>query len=93
MAQDKHEFKLSTDEFNFLRQIASNDTAVSRLLLREESAVSDKLTIRLNRAQAEKLREFLTERLAATGFEGDYSPNKQGEMLETLIDRFYVSAT
>jgi hypothetical protein len=90
MTTEKHQFKLTEDELNFLRQIALANDSVSRLLLREQSAVSDKLSIRLNRAQAEQLREYLTECLAATGFEGDYSPNRQGTMLEKLIDRFYL---
>ena len=90
MNKEKHKFNLSRDELNFLRQLALHDYSISRLLMREQSPLSDDLTIQLNLAQAEQLREFLTERLAATGFKEDYSPNTQGKMLEALIDRFYI---
>lgn len=40
---------------------------------------------------AEKLRGYLTEQLAKTGFGKDYSLTKEGEILEALIDKFYIA--
>ena len=46
-------------------------------------------TVVLSRADAERLRDCLTAELAANGFDGNYTANKYGRMLEELIDRFY----
>lgn len=36
-------------------------------------------------------RERLTRVSAEVGFDENYSPNQLGRLLETLIDKFYVS--
>lgn len=51
--------------------------------------VGVKYIITLGRADAEELRGHLTELLAKIGFDSNYSPNEQGQILEELIDRLY----
>lgn len=87
-AQD---FRLTAQEFNFLRQLASEDELFNKLIPHEAREHSDKIAVRLDRAEAERLRGYLTKRLAAGGFDKDYSPTKEGRMLEALIDKFYLS--
>ena len=90
-ARTSHQFKLSPEEFNLLRQLFAHDEALAGLLPRQVDVRGDKLTLGIDRTEAERIREYLTKRLAESGFDKDYSPTKQGEMLEELIDRFYVS--
>lgn len=89
MAQN-YEFRLSTKEVDYLRQLASRDESFARLLRFEEALPDRKVIIRLNRAEAGQLRECLGTDLAAVGFDKDYEPNEQGQMLEDLIDRFFI---
>ena len=51
-----------------------------------EAGRSGKFGLRLDRIEAEKVRASLTELLAQAGFGEDYSPTKQGQVLEELID-------
>jgi hypothetical protein len=83
-------FNVSPEEFEFLKKLASGDEAISNLLKTSQFASARRVTIGLNRAVAEELRERLTIQLATFGFDENYSPNKLGQMCEDLIDRFFV---
>lgn len=82
-------FELSSDELAFLKRLASRERSLDRFLSQQRTVVGGKHTITLERADAEELRGNLTELLAKIGFDSDYSPNEQGQMLEELIDRFH----
>jgi hypothetical protein len=49
------------------------------------------VTVRLRRADAERLRDRLTRVLAEVGFDENYSPHQRGQLLEKLIDKFYLT--
>jgi len=85
-----YEFTLSTEEISLLRLLDSKDELLATLLNSSEAGAGGKCRLRLDRIAAEKIRAFLTELLAQTGFQEDYSPTKQGLVLEQLIDRFYI---
>lgn len=87
MLREYCDFQLSVDEMAYLNQIASQDITISTLIKAKQH--QGRLTIRLTRNEAEKLRGFLTVQLASKGFDINYSPTKEGQMLELLIDRFY----
>jgi hypothetical protein len=88
--EDNYEFKVSVKEADYLKQLASREELLTGLLKFQDGGRSNKLIIRLSRAEAEQLRECLTTQLAAVGFDEDYEPNEQGQMLEDLIDRFFI---
>lgn len=90
MTEDKRDFQLSVDEFDFLSRAAAHEESLASLLKCEEDAAGRSVTIMLSRTEAEALRDSLTTLLATIGFDKDYSPNEQGRILERLIDRFYV---
>ncbi len=90
MQEVNHEFHVSAKELEYLRQLASRDKSLADLLGLQESPGGSSTTIRLARANAEQLRDYLTTQLATVGFDKNYSPNEQGQMLEKLIDRFYL---
>jgi hypothetical protein len=87
---ENHEFQVSVSEANCLKQLATCDESVARLLKFEEGGCSTKLTLLLNREEARLVREALTTQLAAVGFDENYEPNEQGKMLEDLIDKFFI---
>jgi hypothetical protein len=90
MMEERHEFRLSEAELEYLQQLVSLDESLIALLGLREGAPGRKATIQLSLAEAERLRDVLTTQLAKVGFDENYSPNEQGQMLEKLIDRFYV---
>lgn len=62
----------------------------AELIARGEAIGTGKVTIPLDRLEAERVRDLLTVELARRGFREDYSASKRGRMLEQLIDRFFI---
>ena len=89
--QEAYEFMLSTEELSLLRKLSSNSQALTMLLNSAQAHRGDRVSLRMDRIEAEKVRDFLTEVLARTGFKEDYSPTKEGQVLEELIDRFHLA--
>lgn len=88
--EEMFRFQLSTEEFGFLKQLAASDESICDLLSSNANADGQRMVIRLSRVEAEHLRDFLTTNLAEIGFDEKYSPNAEGDLLEHLIDKFYV---
>ena len=89
MANEYHEFSLSVREVNYLKDIARRDDVIAKLL-RFQTDNRGRTTIRLAREDAEGLRDQLGTQLIMYGFAEDYSPNEDGEMIEALIDKFFI---
>jgi hypothetical protein len=90
MTESRKKFQLVPEEFAYLKQIFSHDELRDFLPRLQELVPSGKVSIQLNRAEAERIRDYLTNELAALGFDEDYHPNQTGRMIEELIDRFYI---
>jgi hypothetical protein len=90
MLEDKRDFELSLVEFECLSELASCDESVIGLLKLHEYGPCHQVTIQLRRVEAEQLRDFLTTQLAILGFDENYSLNREGHIIERLIDRFYI---
>jgi hypothetical protein len=85
--RDEYDFQFASEEFDCLKRLVSTDHHLSTLLACTTIKRGNKLTVRLDRADSERLRLYLSERLAQRGFRDDYSLTKQGELVEELIDR------
>ncbi|MFN9343551.1 MAG: hypothetical protein ACK557_20460 [Planctomycetota bacterium] len=53
--------------------------------------IGDQWVVEGSRDAIERLRERLTELLAKVGFDIDYSPTPEGELIERIIDALYVT--
>lgn len=84
-----YEFLLAEKELEFLRQLALSETWLAETLNSHADAEGRKTVVRLGRVQIEQLRNCLTLKLAHDGFDENYYPNEHGDMLETLIDKFF----
>lgn len=90
MTERIEEFRLSPEEFSYVKDLLSRDELREFLPKIQEMLPSGDISLRLNRTEAERVRDHLTTQLAAVGFDEEYRPNQQGRMIEELIDRFYV---
>mgnify|MGYP001480328708 CR=1 FL=1 len=90
MTEAKHDFQLSTDEADYLFRLAAHDESLARLLEPASEPDDRAVKVRLTHAETEYVRDRLTVKLAAVGFDEDYSPNEQGRVLEKLIDKFFL---
>ena len=89
MQEGTHKFQISAKQLGYLRQLAARDKSLVGLLGLPERLRGSDMSIRLGRAEAEQLRDYLTTQLATAGFDNSYSLNEEGDMLETLIDKFF----
>jgi len=90
MAENYIIFHLPMDEINYIYHLAQFDEAISRLIKVNHKSTTRSATIKLSPSEAEELRETLTIKMAELGFDQEYILNKQGKMLEKLIDRLLV---
>ena len=86
----KQEFKVSTGEMKYLQQLILCNESLGALLASHEDAPGRSVTFRLSRPQSEQLSDSFSTQLMAVGFGKNYARNEEGQMLEELIDRFYV---
>jgi hypothetical protein len=87
---ENHEFQVSSKELDVLKQLASRSESLVRLLDVPAPQLHEKVVISLSRAEAERVRAYLTTQLASVGFDSNYDLNESGHTLESLIDRFYL---
>jgi hypothetical protein len=83
------EILLTTVELEYLRRLTDNDESLKGLYEIVPRPLGRPL-LRVNRDQAKRLQDYFTNRLATFGFKQDYSPNKEGQLLEDLISKFLI---
>jgi hypothetical protein len=81
--------QLSPRELLYLKNTDFLPVSLSDIINAAQSLGSDRHTVQISRDVAEQFRSAFTERLAKAGFDADYEPTSEGELLEQLIDRFY----
>lgn len=84
-------FKVNLKELSLLRQISVGHEFATAFQTAEVVSSETLYRVRLTMDMAEELRTCLTDRLAVVGFEENYELTSEGQLLEDLIDRFYVS--
>ena len=84
------DFAVSREELECVRRVVVGDASLSSLLSITYPSAGAIVTVRLRRGDAERLRDRLTMVLAEVGFDENYSLNQRGQLLETLIDKFYI---
>ena len=52
--------------------------------------VDDSHVITISENQSDELRDILGKQLQLVGFDEQYNPTPEGEMLESLIDKFFI---
>lgn len=91
MPEDVVRVHLSSEEYRYLLDSGALDAAITKQLrasdVREERAAVD-----LPRSLIEPIRAALTVHLAKVGFDPSYAPTPEGQIIESLIDRFHRAA-
>lgn len=88
--EEQYEFQLPWKEFEYLEQLALSAESLANILRCQKGTPGRRVTLRLSRADAVQIREYLSTQLPIVGFDENYFPNEQGQMLEELIDRFFL---
>jgi hypothetical protein len=82
---------LSAEETKYLLKLKSEDDSLSAILRHYPDISINGSSVSLNVTTTEILRDYFTERLARVGFDAKYEPNKEGRLLEKLIDTFFLA--
>lgn len=82
---------LSSSEAEYVKSLLLKDQSFDLLVRGCPSIDLDSDPVCVDKPGAELLRDYFTKRLASVGFDADYKPNPEGRMLETLIDKFFLS--
>jgi hypothetical protein len=90
MKRNLHKFVLSSEEMLQLRKAVSEDESLLAAIHLSEAEIGASVILELELETTEKLRGCLTELLAKSGFDKDYSLTESGAILEGLIDKFYI---
>ena len=82
--------RLSRDEIDYLNNADFLKPLQIDTLRRAESLNDASTILRLSHDLAEEFRDAFTVQLAQVGFDEKYDTTSEGQILENLIDRFYV---
>lgn len=85
MKDDQITILLSADEFSFFEEVVAKDKTFAATFALQQNG-----SVLVAPKDVEEIRDFLTLQLAATGFDQDYAPNKQGLLIENLIDKLFI---
>lgn len=83
-------FHLSLEEAEYISKLASDDSSFRDSLRSRPEIREGRGTLILDHAQAKRIRDYFTDRLARVGFDEAYKPNEEGVMLERLTDKLFL---
>jgi hypothetical protein len=81
---------LSEKELNVLVPHAECNKTIDWFLKFGKPCENKKMVISIDGSKCEEVRTALTELLAKIGFDANYSPTKEGRVLEELIDKLFI---
>ena len=82
--------ELSSKELAYLKSSGFLPEALRRILEKGKVQEGGRCLFSLSIQEAEEFRSIFTDRLAKVGFDEDYQITSEGQMLEDLIDRFFI---
>ena len=80
---------LSVEQVGYLSGLIAVDPVLADLVHSRPNICLGPDTITLDRSDAIALDDYFGSRLAKLGFDEDYEPNKEGVLLESLIDALF----
>jgi len=81
--------RLSVEQAGYLSGLIAADPVFADLIRSRPNIYLGQDAIVLDRSDAKALDDYFGERLAKLGFDEDYEPNKEGVLLESLIDALF----
>lgn len=82
--------KLNRDEVDYLLSKVFLPSIIRSRILSAHSKPTDYI-LEVSEDEADELRDLCGEQLQVEGFDQDYKLTKAGHVLESLIDKFFVS--
>lgn len=83
-------FKFSKEQLSFLTQTLSKENSVLYNYINYTRELGNFIELEMDEDIASELRDWAGEKLQEIGFDEDYKLNKEGKILEDLVDVLYV---
>ena len=90
MMNNQQTFHLSLEEAEYISKLVLDDSSLRDSLRSRPEIREGRGTLILDHAEAERMRDYFTDRLARVGFDEDYKPNEEGAILERLTDKLFL---
>ena len=81
--------KLNREEFEYLYQGNFMTHELLEKITKAFLIENDFYLLEISDEDADTIRDICGEQLQKVGFDGDYNPTREGNILERLIDKFY----
>lgn len=84
------QLKLNKIEYSYLFRASFLPSDLKNLLsISWKQVENDDFLLTLTEDQVDEFRDLFGEQLQIVGFDEDYKPTYEGELLESLIDKFF----
>lgn len=87
MTQKKIE--LNKEEYSYLTKVQFLPEKI-QILSSIEKNVEGLYLLEISEELSDKIRDLCGERLLVVGFDENYEPTREGEILESLVDKFFI---
>lgn len=82
--------KLNSDELDYLLLEQLLPHSLRMKLASTDKSKSVNYALEISENEADEIRNLCGEQLQVKGFDENYVPTKEGRLLESLIDKFFV---
>jgi len=83
------EIELNKNEYNYLCHASFLEDKYRKLLFSSHQH-DDKYLLKISEDQADEIRNLCGGQLQIVGFDRNYELTSEGEILESLVDKFFV---
>ncbi len=84
-----NKLQLNSEQAKYLSDLIAADQSFADLVRSRPNICLGHDAIVLDRSDAEAIHEYFGERMAKLGFDENYEPNKEGVLIESLIDALF----
>ena len=84
------QIRLSTDEHGYLLRDKFLPERLLALLQEAKKPNPSTVILEISIDQVDEFRDAFGDRMQEVGFDANYQPTPEGEILESLVDRFYI---
>lgn len=82
---------ITKEEFDYIVNATFISDEIKSIINKNITSEGKCLKISIAEDLAEEIRDKCGDQLQLVGFDKDYNPNEEGEILESLIDKLYTN--
>ena len=82
--------KLTEEEVEYFKSAVFLEKYLKCIVFNSMACKKKIFTLIISEELVDELRDVFGEQMELTGFDENYEPNKEGRILESLIDKFFI---